>query len=188
MVARNTFDRDDLLRRGGDRFDDRDRFGFERDPREREDDSRDRMELERENAIIRLQNELLMEVINDPNVQMTPDGELQTVAAGTLAPRRRTSRTSRPSGRQVIRSSGQFSRSNILPPLPKPRKKNKKHCKNLSECFKEANSKLRNKNGQLKKGKTQADVARMAQKLLRKIGKGTKKGQVRKTARRAFEK
>ena len=185
MVARNTFDREDLRREGADRFDDRDRFGFERVQREREDDSRDRMELERENAIIRLQNELLMEVINDPNVQMTPDGELQTVRAGTLAPKRRTSR---PSGRQVIRRSGQFSRANILPPLSKPRKKNKKHCKNLSECFKEANSKLRNKNGQLKKGKTQADVARMAQKLLRKIGKGTKKGQVRKTARRAFEK
>ena len=32
-----------------------------------------------------------------------------------------------------------------------------------------ANDKLRLKNGQLKKGKTQADVARMAQKLRKKM-------------------
>lgn len=58
----------------------------------------------------------------------------------------------------------------------------------LSKAFKEANAKLRNKNGSLRKGMTQADVARMAQKLRKKMGKGgTKKGQVRKTARRAFE-
>ncbi len=41
--------------------------------------------------------------------------------------------------------------------------------KKLSKAFKEANSKLRLKNGQLKKGKTQADVARMAQKLRKKM-------------------
>lgn len=41
--------------------------------------------------------------------------------------------------------------------------------KNLSKAFKMANSKLRLKNGQLKKGKTQADVARMAQKLRKKM-------------------
>lgn len=59
----------------------------------------------------------------------------------------------------------------------------------LSKAFKEANAKLRNKNGSLRKGKTQADVARMAQKLRKKMGNGgTKKGQVRKTARRAFKK
>ena len=55
----------------------------------------------------------------------------------------------------------------------------------LSSAFKEANARLRKKNGQLKKGKTQADVARMAHRLRKKMG--TKKGQVRKTARRAFE-
>jgi len=39
----------------------------------------------------------------------------------------------------------------------------------LSQAFKMANEKLRNKNGQLKKGKTQADVARMAQRLRKKM-------------------
>jgi hypothetical protein len=53
-------------------------------------------------------------------------------------------------------------------PVKKPRKKNKKHCKNLSQCFREANRKLRKDNGQLRKGKTQADVARMAHRLMKK--------------------
>ena len=41
--------------------------------------------------------------------------------------------------------------------------------KNLSKALREANSKLRLKNGQLRKGKTQADVMRLAQRLKRKM-------------------
>ena len=41
--------------------------------------------------------------------------------------------------------------------------------KNLSKALREANSKLRLKNGQLRKGKTQADVMKLAQKLKRKM-------------------
>jgi ElaB/YqjD/DUF883 family membrane-anchored ribosome-binding protein len=58
--------------------------------------------------------------------------------------------------------------------------------KKLSKALKEANAKLRKKNGDLKKGKTQADVMRMAHRLVKK--NGTKKGMIRKTARRAYEK
>jgi len=61
----------------------------------------------------------------------------------------------------------------------------RKSRKALSAALKEANSKLRKKNGDLKKGKTQADVMKMAHRLVKK--NGTKKGMVRKTARRAFE-
>jgi len=57
--------------------------------------------------------------------------------------------------------------------------------KKLSEAFKEANRRYRKKDGSLRTGRTQSDIAKLAQKL-RKNG-GTKKGQVRKTARRAFE-
>ena len=39
----------------------------------------------------------------------------------------------------------------------------------LSKAFKEANARLRKKNGQLKKGKSQSDVARLAQRLRRKM-------------------
>ena len=62
----------------------------------------------------------------------------------------------------------------------------RKSRKALSRALKEANSKLRKKNGQLKKGKTQADVMKMAHRMVKK--NGTKKGMIRKTARRAFEK
>ena len=57
--------------------------------------------------------------------------------------------------------------------------------KKLSAAFKTANARYRKKDGSLRAGRTQADIARLAHKL-RKNG-GTKKGQVRKTARRAFE-
>ena len=39
----------------------------------------------------------------------------------------------------------------------------------LSLAFKEANRRLRKKNGELRSGKTQADVARLAQRLRRKM-------------------
>lgn len=41
--------------------------------------------------------------------------------------------------------------------------------RNLSAALKEANARLRKKNGQLKKGKTQADVMRLAQRLKKKM-------------------
>ena len=80
-----------------------------------------------------------------------------------------------------------------LGPMPTLRKKRSRKArasdKLLSRAFKEANSKLRLKNGDLRKGRTQADVARLAQKLRKQMTNGgTKKGQVRKTARRAFRK
>lgn len=63
----------------------------------------------------------------------------------------------------------------------------KKVAKMQSQAFKKANSALRKANGQLRKGKTQRDVAIRAQKELKRMKNGTKKGQVRKTARRAYE-
>lgn len=41
--------------------------------------------------------------------------------------------------------------------------------KNLSKALREANARLRKKNGQLKKGKTQADVMKLAQRLKKKM-------------------
>ena len=69
----------------------------------------------------------------------------------------------------------------------------------MRQGMKMANTRARKKNGQLKNGMTQKKVARMAQlyctKERQRLGlcdkpmkkKGTRKGQVRKTARRAFE-
>ena len=41
--------------------------------------------------------------------------------------------------------------------------------KNLSKALKEANARLRTKSGKLRKGKTQADVMRLAQRLKKKM-------------------
>ena len=94
--------------------------------------------------------------------------------------------------RPTLGFTGEAGPEFVMPLSMMPKKKRSRSArasdKLLSKAFKEANSKLRNKNGSLRKGKTQADVARMAQKLRKKMGKGgTKKGQVRKTSRRAFE-
>lgn len=67
----------------------------------------------------------MVEVINDPEMRMTRNGEI-------------TRRT----GRDVIRASGQFSRANILPPLPinqvkpKRRRKASKYQKELGKQLK----------------------------------------------------
>ncbi len=58
----------------------------------------------------------------------------------------------------------------VVPLSKKPRsKKQKANDKKKSKAWKQANDKLRNKNGQLKKGRTQKDVARMANKILKKL-------------------
>ena len=153
-----------------DRSDERDRmedlqrdFDQERRDLEREDalqrrEDERRMSKEAEqrllDALVPLTVQDIRDLVNDGNMKVTP--------SGTISSR------SRPSGRDTIRRSGQFSRANLLPNLKKPRKKNKKHCKNLSMCLRQANAELRTKSGKLRKGKTQADIMRRAQKLLRK--------------------
>jgi hypothetical protein len=164
-----SFDRDDfmdrdprgLFDRPSPRGDERDlaeeRAAYERDlAREREDDQRRMDALARarlEAALIPMTVEDLRAAVNNPNIRVTSGGRISS---------------RRPSGRDVIRSSGQFAMQGFDLPVKKPRKKNKKHCKNLSQCFREANQKLRKANGQLRKGKTQSDVARMAHRLMKK--------------------
>ena len=93
--------------------------------------------------------------INDPKIVMTPQGRL-------------VKRSGR-SGRDVIRSSGQFRSTGIPLPTKRTRKKTKMD-RTMSKCLKMANAKLRNKNGKLKKGKTMSDVMKMAHRLCRKHG------------------
>ena len=111
-----------------------------------------------ETKIESLQTQELVEAINNPLVRVTPDGRISS-----RRPRRM------PSGRDIIRRSGQFNIQGFDLPMKKPRKKNKKHCKNLSQCLRQANAELRTKSGKIRKGKTQADIMRRAQRLLRKM-------------------
>jgi len=61
---------------------------------------------------------------------------------------------------------------NVLPSLAKPKKRSRaarSAHKNLSKALKMANARLRNKNGSLRKGKTQSDVMKLAQRLKKKM-------------------
>jgi len=110
-----------------------------------------------EEGMKKISVEDLRDMVNNPAIKITPEGRISS---------RRVTRM--PSGRDVIRRSGQFTMQGFDLPVKKPRKKNKKHCKNLSMCLRQANAELRTKSGKLRKGKTQADIMRRAQKLLRK--------------------
>jgi len=164
-------DDDDFRRDDYSSFDDRDRF--ELDMRNRENEERRRRDLEQRerdeedrraldsraekelmSALEKATTQEMRVIINDPTLRISSSG--------------RITRT-RPSGRDVIRGSRQFANTGI-PLMPKkPRKKNKKHCKNLSTCLRQANSEQRTKSGKIRKGKSQADIMRRAQKLLRKM-------------------
>ena len=155
---RREFDRDI-------RFDERNIFEERRDAmeeleRERREDARSLSEETRkllEDGLKKISVDDLRDLVNNPALRITPEGRISS---------RRVTRM--PSGRDVIRRSGQFTMQGFDLPVKKPRKKNKKHCKNLSMCLRQANAELRTKSGKLRKGKTQADIMRRAQKLLRK--------------------
>jgi len=164
-------DDDDFRRQDFDRFDDRDRF--ELDMRNRENEERRRRDLEQRerdeddrralsiaaekeltSVLEKATSEEMRMIVNDPTLRISSRGRITR---------------KRPSGRDVIRSSGQFAMQGFDLPTRKPRKKNKKHCSNLSQCLRQANSELRTKRGTLRKGKTQADIMRRAQRLLKKM-------------------
>ena len=79
----------------------------------------------------------------------------------------------------------------VLPlPLVTPKRTRKKtdYDKRMKRALLEVNKSARLKNGSFRKGWDQAKVMKKAHKLARKYGPSTKKGQVRKTARRAYRK
>jgi len=71
--------------------------------------------------------------------------------------------------------TGEMGPEFVMPlqsPLIKPKKRSRAaraSDRKLSKAFKEANRRLRTKGGKLRKGKTQADIARMAHKLRKKM-------------------
>lgn len=84
----------------------------------------------------------MMKTINDPNMVMLSNGQV-----ARLEPQSR-----------------QFARENLVRSKPK-RKKNPK----LARAMKEANARGRKKNGGFKKGYDQARIARLAQKILKRM-------------------
>ena len=128
---------------------------------------------------------LTQEIINNPAIVMDDIGNVvELVQEGT----------------NLLSPSSAMAQFSGAAPVSKPRKVTKKmkmQRKIQSTAFKNANSKGRKKNGEFKKGFDQRRIALMAQKectkerqrlgLCEKPKRGTRKGQVRKTARRAFE-
>ena len=75
-------------------------------------------------------------------------------------------------GRDVIRSSGQFRRDLILPDVGSPAKRTRKKTKtdkNMSKALRMSNERFRTKSGKLRKGATQAQIMKFAHKLLRRM-------------------
>lgn len=92
----------------------------------------------------------MMKAINDPDMVMTSNGELAKVTSRRMA--------SSP-------FADQFRRDKLI---SKPKKKRKKNPK-LAEAFRQANAKYRLQSGKLRKGRTQADIASLAQRLYKKM-------------------
>lgn len=128
-----------------------------------EDDFRRDAERDRQEQAIRevVNNDTIVlspaqvKAINDPLMKMDRNGTVRKVSRAAA----------KSSGRQVIRSSGQFTNMGI--PLKRTRKKTKMD-RTMSKCLKMANKKFRKANGQLRKGKTMRDVMRHAHRLCRK--------------------
>lgn len=104
----------------------------------------------------------MMAMVNDPSFKLTPEAvdlindDSRMVASTGM-------------GLVEVQASGpgQFDRSRILP-RKRSRKKTKTD-KNMSLALAEANRRMRTKRGKLRKGKTQADVMRLAHRLRRKM-------------------
>jgi len=99
----------------------------------------------------------LAEIVNDPNivldnkmVKTINDPSMVMLSDGNVA--------------KLQDRSRQFSRANLVRGKPK-RKKNPK----LAQAMREANARGRKKNGGFKKGYDQARIARLAQKILKRM-------------------
>lgn len=120
------------------------------------------------------------EMINDPSIKMTPElmeiinDDSIIMIDGELVSQQNTRVPTSPAigGRDFIRGSGQFRRDLIIPDLVEATKRTRKKTKtdkNMSKALRMANDKFRKKNGQLRKGATQAKIMRYAHKLLKKM-------------------
>ena len=163
---------------GYDPDDYRDRRDYDRErQREQEASDRQRMREQERRDFDRDQwerNELIRKMVNDDNVVITSgemkvinNPEMKMLEDGTVV-RKSRGLGSGAFAQQFSQLRGKFPERFI----PKKRSKGRKAIDKLqSLAFKEANKRYRNKDGSLKKGRTQKDIAKLAQFLLRKYRK-----------------
>ena len=155
-----SFDRDEFRPDPSDRA----RDAADRERREREQD-RERQESQRREDFARdmerdANDAAFRRVFNSPDISIDPSlrdmiNDPNMMIGADMVIRRR---------RGV---SNQFRRDKILP-RKRTRKKTKTD-KSMSKALREANARLRTKKGILRKGKTQADVMRLAHRLRKKM-------------------
>lgn len=112
----------------------------------------------------------MMEVINNPNIMvddmLRPITPAATISKGTPSIRYERQRLGSGSFASQFNQGMGFDL-----PTSSPGKKTRTKSKNdskMSKALKQANKRLRNKNGSLKKGKTMRDVMKLAHRLARK--------------------
>ncbi len=138
--------------------------------RRQEEDERQRREDERR------RQEAIRTVINDDSIEITPEErrvinnpDLQMMENGEIV---RRTRTNRGLGSGAFASQFSVLRGQLPKVKRTVRKKARKELDRLqAEAFREANRLLRTKAGKLRKGVTQSDVAKRAQKILKKLRK-----------------
>ena len=103
----------------------------------------------------------LVRVVNDPRITITP-----SIAKAINDPKKIMT-----PDRRIVKVK-QMQDAAIYPPIGKTKRTRKKTKmdRTMSKCLKMANARYRNKNGQLKKGRTMSDVMKLAHRLCKKNG------------------
>ena len=150
--------RDDERRRARDR-EEAMRRADEMQRREEEESMRRMADVVNDPAIV--VDPEMVKAINDPEMVMMPTGEVARVVSRNRVPSR--------SGLGTGAFADQFGVLRGFT-LPQPTKKKRRRKKNpqLAAAFREANRRYRTKSGKLRKGRTQADIARLAHRILKR--------------------
>ena len=121
--------------------------------------------IERDPLNIISEDAVMMAMVNDPNFVMTDEMQTMINDPNTLLVSDGENMM-KINGSNVMRRSSQFRRDKLL---PRNGRKKTKTDKMMSKALREANARLRTKKGMLRKGKTQADVMRLAHRLRKKM-------------------
>ena len=161
----------DEIRSGSDRQRQEERADSRREDQRREEMLRAQEESDRQRREDERRQDAVRTIMNDDSIQITPEErklinnpEMKMMDDGSIV------RRSRALGSAF---ADQFRFDKIAPKVKKTvRKKARKELDRLqAEAFRQANKLLRTKAGKLRKGVTQSDVAKRAQKILKRLRK-----------------
>ena len=161
-TGQQSFDPDDFIRRDSER-DERRREEERLDSMRRAQEQAERRRRDEQRRIDRLADVIndpelvvdteMMKVINDPSMVMTRNGDIARVTRRGLG-----------TGQFADQFSTGFGFA-----LPQKTKKKRRKNPKLAAAFRQANARYRTKSGKLRKGRTQADIARLAHRLLKRM-------------------